>query len=78
MMPKTLKLTVLGGYKFTGWSRKPNRFHDCVEVEMNSRNHSVAEVGSIEGPVQLLEVNEECHSRKMWIVNSHRDLETFY
>ena len=78
MMPKTLELAVLVGYKFTGSSGKPNSFHGCVEVELDSRDRSVAEVGSIEGPVQLVEVNEARQSRKTWIVNSHIDLETYY
>ena len=77
-MPKTLELAVLVGYKFTGLSGKPNRLHGFVEVELDSRDRSVTEVGSIEGPVQLVEVNEVRQSRKTWIVNSHIDLETYY
>lgn len=78
IVPKTLELAVLVGYKFTGSSGKPNRYHGCVEVELDSRDRSVAEVGSIEGPVQLVEVNEARQSRKTWIVNNHIDLETYY
>ena len=63
MMPKTLELAVLVGYKFTGSSGNPNRIHSCVEVEFISRDRSVTEVGSIEGPVQLVEVNE---ARQSW------------
>ena len=57
-MPKTLELALLVGYKFAGTSGLLNHFHGCVEVELDSRDRSVAEVGSIEGPVQLVEVNE--------------------
>ena len=78
LVPKTLELAVLVGYKFAGTSGLPNRFYGCVEVELDSRDRSVAEVGSIEGPVQLVKVNETRQSRKTWIVNNHIDLETYY
>ena len=78
LVPQTLELAVLAGYKCSGSSGNPNRFHGCVEVEIDSRSRFVAEVGSIEGPVQLVEVNETRQSRKTWIVNNHIDLETYY
>ena len=78
MVPKTLELAVLVGYRFTGSAGKPNRYHGCVEVELDSRDLFVAEMGSIKDPVQLVEVNEVRQSRKTWIVNNHIDLETDY
>ena len=78
LVPKTLEVAVLVGYKFAGTSGLPNRFHGCVQVELDSRDRSVAEVGSIEGPVQLVEVNETRQCRKTWIVNNHIELETYY
>lgn len=77
-MPQALEFAVLVGYRCTGLSGLPNRFHGCVEVELDNRDRSVAEVGSIEGPVQLVEVNETRQRRKTWIVNNHIDLETYY
>ena len=61
---KTLELTVLVGYKCAGTSGVPNRFHGCVKVKLDCRDRSVAEVGSIEGLVQLVEVNKTRQSRK--------------
>ena len=63
-MPKTLELAVLVGYKCTGSSGLPNHFQGCVEVELDSRDRSISEVGSIEGPLQLVEVNETRQTRK--------------
>ena len=77
LVPKVLELAVLAGYKCIG-SGQPNRFHGSVEVEFDGRDRAVAEVGSIEGLVQLVEVNEARRSRKTWIVNNHNDLETYY
>ena len=77
-MPQTLELPVLVGYRCSGSPRNLYRFHSCVEVELDSRDQSVAEVGSIESLVQLVEVNETRQSRKMWIVNNYIDLETYY
>ena len=76
-VPQMLELAVLVGYRYKNPSGRPNRFHGCVEVEQDGRDRSVAEVGSIEGPVQLVEVNEARRSRKTWIVNNHIDLETY-
>ena len=78
LVPKTLELAVHVGYKFAGTSGLLNRFNSCVEVDLDSRDRSVAEVGSIKGPVQLVEVNGTRQSRKTWIVNNHIDLETYY
>ena len=77
LVPKALELAVLAGYKCTE-SGQPNRFHGSVEVELDGRDRSVVEVGSIEGPVQLVEVNEALRSRKTWIVNNDVDLETYF
>ena len=77
LVPKALELAVLAGYKCTG-SGQPNRFHGSVEVELDGRDRAVAEVGLIEGPVQLVEVNKARRSRKRWIVNNHIDLATYY
>ena len=77
LMPKASELAVLAGYKCTG-SGQPNRFHSSVEFKLDGRDHAVAEVGLIEGPVQLVEVNEACRSWKTWIVHNHIDLETYY
>ena len=64
LVPKMLELAVLLGYKFAGSSGLPNPFHGCVEVKLDSHDYSVAEVGSIKGPVQLVEVNETSQSQK--------------
>ena len=77
LAPKVLELAVLAGYRCTG-SGQPNRFHGSVEVELDGRDCAVAEVGSIEEPIQLVEVNEALWSRKTWIVNNNIDLETYY
>jgi hypothetical protein len=77
-VPQTLELAVLAGFKYKYPCGRPNRFHGCVEVELDGRDRSVAEVGSIEGPVQLVEVNETRKSRKTWVVNNHIDIETYY
>jgi hypothetical protein len=78
LVPKTLELAVLAGHKYTSRAGRPNRYHGCVEVELDSRDRCVAEVGSIEGPVQLVAVNETRQSRKTWIVTNHIDKETYY
>jgi len=78
LVPETIVLAVIMGYKFTGPSGLPNKFHGFVEVEFEGRDRYVVEVESIEGPVQLVEVNETRKSRKTWIVNNHIDLETYY
>ena len=77
LVRKALELAVLAGYKCTE-SGQRNRFHGSVEVELDGRDRAVAEVGSIEEPVQPVEVNEARGSRKTWIVNNHIDLETYY
>ena len=76
-MPQALAFAVLGGYRYTGSSGLPtrNRFHGCVEAELNNQDRSVAEVGSIEGLVQLVEVNETPQRQKTCIVNNHIDME---
>ena len=74
---KALELTVLAGYKCKG-SGQPSRFHSSIEVELDGRDRVFAEVGSIEEPVQLVEVNEARRSQKTWIVNNHINLETYY
>ena len=79
-VPQALELAVLVGYKWKDPCSRPNRFHGCVEVELDGIR-CVAEVGSIEGPVQLVEVNEgrrTGRTRKTWIVNNHIDLETYW
>jgi hypothetical protein len=78
LVPEKIELAVIVGYKFTGPSGLPNKFHGFVEVELEGRDRYVVEVESIEGPVQLVEVNETRKSRKTWIVNNHIDLETYY
>jgi len=78
LVPEKIELAVIMGYKFTGPSGLPNKFHGFVEVELEGRDRYVVEVESIEGPVQLVEVNETRKSRKTWIVNNHIDLETYY
>jgi hypothetical protein len=77
-VPRTLGFAMLVGYRYTGSYGQPNRFHGCVEVEPDNGDRFVAEVDSIEGPVQLVEVNETRKNRKTWIVNNHIDLETYY
>ena len=67
-----MELAVLARYKWTG-SGQPNLFHSTVEVELDGRDRMVAEVGSIEGHVQLVDVNKACRTWKMWIVNNHID-----
>ena len=76
--PKPLELGVFVGHKYVTQSGKPNRFHGCVEVSLDRRDRFVAEVASIEGPVQLVEVNETRQSQKTWIVNNHIDKEHYY
>ena len=78
LVPRSIEFAVLVGHKCSARSGLPNQFHGCVEVELDNRDRFVAEVGSIEGPVQLVEVNEIRKSRKTWIVNNHIDLETYY
>jgi hypothetical protein len=78
LVPEKIELAVIMGYKFTGPSGLPNKFHGFVEVELEGRDRYVVEVESIESPVQLVEMNETRKSRKTWIVNKHIDLETYY
>ena len=78
LVPETIELAVIMDYKFTGHSGLPNKYHGFVEVGLEGRHRYVVEVGSIEGPVQLVEVSETRKSRKTWIVNNHIDLETYY
>ena len=78
LVSEKIELAVIMSYKFTGPSGLPNKFHGFVEVELEGRDRYVVEVESIEGPVQLVEVNETRKSRKTWIVNNHIDLETYY
>ena len=77
-VPQTLELAVFASYKCKDPCGRPNYLYVCVEVEFDGRDCSVAEVESIEGPVQLVEVNKARRSRKTWIVNNHIDLETYY
>ena len=44
-------------YKFTGHSGLPNQYNGFVEVGLEGQHRYVVEVGSIEGPVQLVEVS---------------------
>ena len=78
LVPETIELAVIMDYKFTGHSGLPNKYHGFVEVGLEGRHRYVVEVGSIEGPVQLVEVSETRKSRKTWIVNNHIDLEIYY
>jgi len=80
LVPQALELAVFAGYKYKGSSTRPNRFHGFMEVELENGNNRrfVAQVESIEGPVQLVEVNEIRQTRKTWIVNTHIDLDTYY
>jgi hypothetical protein len=66
------------GYIFTEPSGLPNKFHDFLDVELEGWDRYIVEVESIDGPVQLEEVNETLKSRKTWILNTHIDLETYY
>jgi hypothetical protein len=77
-VPEKIELAVIMGYKFTGPSGLPKKFHGFVEVELEGRDRYIVEVESIEGPVQLVEVNETRKSQKTWIVNNHIDLEIYY
>jgi hypothetical protein len=66
------------GYKFTGPSGLPNKFHGFVEMELEGLNQYFVEVESIKGRVQLVEVNETGKSQKTWIGNNYINLETYY
>jgi hypothetical protein len=65
LVPEKRELAWIMSYKFTVPSGLPNKFHGFVDVELESRDRTVVEVESIEGPVILLEVNETCKCRKI-------------
>jgi hypothetical protein len=74
LVPETIKLSVIMDYKYTGHSDLPNKYHGFVEVGLEGQHRYVVEVGSIESPVQLVEVSETRKSRKTWKVNNHIEL----
>src|SRR3978361_1821045 len=57
LVPEKRELVVIMGHNFTGPSGLINKFHGFVEVELEGRDRYVVEVESIEGRVQLVEVN---------------------
>ena len=74
--PSELGFAMIQGTKFVNPSSKPDPAHGFVEVEIDQGDRYIAPIGSIEGPVQLVEVDE--NSARSWLVNSHIDLETYY
>jgi hypothetical protein len=38
LVPEKMELAVIIGYKFTGPSGLPNKFHDFVEVELDGQD----------------------------------------
>jgi len=74
--PSELGFAMIQGTKFVNPSSKPDPAHGFVEVEIDQGDQYIAPIGSIEGPVQLVEVDE--NSARSWLVNSHIDLETYY
>ena len=66
---------MLIGMKYAAETSNPNRFHRLVVVVLYELNRYVAEVGPIEGWVNL-EEGMKIRENKSCIVNSHIDLET--
>lgn len=79
--PSPVELAMVLGTGYCKATRLPNRYHGCVAVMENPKDWHVTPVSSIEGAVHLVpeqERKEAGDQPKIWLINNHKDLDTYY
>ena len=77
-VPTPIGLAMVIPYKYVRSDSLPNKYHGCVEVQLDKRSRFVVPIKSIEGAVQLVPENIESKLNKIFLVNNYIDLDTFY
>ena len=77
-VPIPMSLAMVIPYKYVRSDSLPNKYHGCVEVQLDKYGRFVVPIKSIEGAVQLVPENIESKSNKIFLVNNYIDLDTFY